>query len=315
MEVKTIKKPINRKTPPSILLIGNGISISAGRSTKWDELIQKFLVKNNVDIPFSEIKDMPANMQIVVATKNNVKSELQTLKSSMVSPVSSSVADYLKSIVDLPVDAVLNTNYDYDIEQALGVKPGIGAFEKCRKWTKDIKKGTNDKKYNLFQFSDLSLNGIDKPLWHIHGDICSPGNMIMGHSYYGSLLHQIQNYMPDFFRQYNLSKKRGCNYYPRSWVDYFLSSNVYILGFGLYTTETDLWWLIDKKREHFQNTNIYFYTSENTETETTILLKTYGAEVINTVQFKGNYKEYYLNAIQDINKRITESIASNSNSY
>ena len=128
----------------------------------------------------------------------------------------------------------------------------------------------------------------------------------MGHRYYGSLLHQIQNYVPSFFAQFKQKSKSGEGYSPKSWVDYFLTGNIYILGFGMYSTETDLWWLLDCKKEHFKDTEIVYYApAGDIDKNTEILLKTYDVEIVDSLPFhNGGYKEYYLEAVKDINRRI-----------
>ena len=94
----------------------------------------------------------------------------------------------------------------------------------------------------------------------------------------------------------------------QSWVDSFLAKNVHILGFGLDLSEADIWWLICCKKRNFPDTKICYYVPEDEEHPLSkgkeALLKAYDMEIIDDIPFDGEYKHFYSNAIDEINKRI-----------
>ncbi len=299
---------------PDVLLVGNGINRPfAGES--WKDLICKALSKNKSYYTYSDIENMPATMQIVVATANNlgrgsdeinnVSKETQEIaKRIRINKLGEEQSDLLKQILDLPIDTILNTNYSNEFELFALNESTLHSFRSCQRRTKEVK--GIEEQFRLFQFSSLGANYPDKNLWHIHGDIAKPKSMVIGHYYYGKLLKQIEDRAALCKRNYSIAQKKGFPYKPESWVDYFLIGNVYIFGLGMYLAEQDLWWLLSFKAMHFSETNVYYYQAENEmDKDIKKLLYAYGVETITDIPLeKNDFIRFYQEVIKDIRNRI-----------
>ena len=299
---------------PNILLVGNGIN-RAFDAESWRALICNALSRNMSSYAYDDIKDMPATMQIVVATSNrlgnsaekvnNVSKESQVIAERIrVNELKEKQSQLLNQILDLPIDTILNTNYSNEFELYAHNECSLYGFRSCQRRTKDVK--GIEEQFRLFQFSSLGEKYPDKNLWHIHGDISKPSSMIVGHYYYGKLLKQIEDRAARCKRNYSIALKRGIPFKPESWVDYFLIGNVYIVGLGLYLAEQDLWWLLSFKDIHFPETKVYYYQAEqDMEKDVKKLLYAYGANLITDIPILGNdYLSFYQKIITDISNRI-----------
>lgn len=299
---------------PDVLLVGNGINRSFDAES-WKDLICKALSKNKSYYGYGDIENMPATMQIVVATANklgrvsdginNVSKETQDIaKRIRIKELKEKQSDLLKQILDLPIDTILNTNYSNEFELFALNESSLHSFCSCQRRTKDVK--GIEEQFRLFQFSSLGANYPDKNLWHIHGDIAKPKSMVIGHYYYGKLLKQIEDRAAICKRNYSIAQKKGFPYKPESWVDYFLIGNVYIFGLGMYLAEQDLWWLLSFKELHFPETKVYYYQAEkDMDKDIKKLLYAYRVETITDIPLKKNdYTSFYQEVIKEIQNQI-----------
>ncbi len=160
------------------------------------------------------------------------------------------------------------------------------------------------KQFGIFKY--YSADESNKKIWHIHGDITKPSTVIMGTYYYDKVMREIQNYVSDFIKRYKTAQSKGAECTERSWIDSFLTKDVYILGFGLDISEIDLWWLIGCKKLHFPDTKIYYYEpKDNLSTAKIALLEAYNIIIDNEVEFKSNYRDYYYDVVNNIELKIT----------
>ena len=61
---------------PKVLLLGNGINLLDGEDS-WEAVIRDELENSGSDYVYADIRDLPATMQIVIATKDNVEDRLK----------------------------------------------------------------------------------------------------------------------------------------------------------------------------------------------------------------------------------------------
>lgn len=297
--------PIEYEDVPNILLLGNGISRTYNAKS-WDTIIKDCISKYSASCSFEEIKNMPANMQIVVATNNNVDKELACIQKSLIKVISEEEKSLIRVLDSLKIADVLTTNYDYNIEQAFGCKCSSYSFQQIRRWTKEVtdKEGA----FNLFQYSKIEESDHVKRIWHIHGDICRKNSMVMGHYYYGKLLYQLQNHLQSSIQTVKTNNSKRISFKPTSWVDYFMVGNVYILGLNMYLTETDLWWLLECKKRNFPDTKVVFYQAEqkkNCNIEMMMNLLDNVEIIYDIPLLNENYEQFYKDIIFDINTRIS----------
>ncbi len=261
----------NNKMKPNILLLGNGINRAFGESS-WEDVING-LSTGEFDCAqkwMKEINKLPFGLQTVVISSDSVSDGMCRLsKKLMPHKLKDDHALLLRSLASLPFDAVLTTNYSYEIETALQpdfiVKSGCSS--KYRKKTMDGNK--SQEQFGLFRYYDVAGRNI----WHIHGEAAHPSSMVMGHYYYGKILSEIQKRIPNLIREYKIACKNGKQFIPRSWVDYFMIGNVHVLGFGMDPSEMDIWWLVNCKKRNFPGKGRIFFYEPNLERENRFAVK------------------------------------------
>lgn len=293
---------------PKVLLIGNGLTYNTG--VPWPTLIkktarpdadvskyeqldehgrhQKFYVPNTVlMMAVSEVGDAQRHKQYVkvLDQKEYAKNEQH------------------KELLQMPFDAVLTTNYTYELEAALLPKyPGLGIQSKRR--YAHVTKDKRDPKYLLHTFNRIEEGKPD--IWHIHGELRCPSSLILSHDEYARLVHAILAYNESVGNSYQ--KNQG-NLRFRSWIDYLILGDVYILGLGMDYSEFDLWWLLGRRlREAADCGSIVFYEPYKEDVRhKQLALADAGVEVNTcdvTIQSSEDYDTFYERAIQDIKAKV-----------
>jgi hypothetical protein len=91
-----------------------------------------------------------------------------------------------------------------------------------------------------------------------------------------------------------------------SWVDLFFMTDVHIIGFGLGYDETDIWWILNRRKRMLLEgkittlpNNIYFYMNNLNHAQAK-LLSDFGAIVVNVDVKSGNYLRAYQRIISMI---------------
>lgn len=282
-----------------VLFVGNGINRAFDQSS-WKQLINSVHKKYGTENLYQEKSSLPMPMQIIVATGDRVNEAMQEIAGDMNFQISEEQKAFLDEILKLPVSNIITTNYTFELEQAAGIKSSVYSYRKARAFTKECTE--KDKQFNLFKY--YNLENSDKKIWHIHGDISTPSSIIMGNYYYGKLLREIEDYIPSFMRRYAYSRKNGTELTEYSWVDSFLTKNVYMMGFGLDFNESDIWWLICCKKRHFPDTKVYFYQpAEDITAEQKLMLDAYDVEIIHDLKHQ-SYTEFYIQSIKDITSKL-----------
>ena len=285
----------------AVIFYGNGIN-RAFQGDSWEALVKLVANKYECEYSYDDIKKLPFPMQIIIASDDHVDAAMRDISKELNLPICEEQTDLMKKLLEIPVDNYITTNYTFELEQESVFSPSIAEYRKKRAYTKSVTK--KDKQFNLFQHY---LVGENKKVWHIHGDISIPSSVIMGNYYYGKLLHEIENYVPNFMRRHGYSDKHGTPFSEYSWVDSFLSKDVYMLGFGIDLSEIDIWWLIGCKKRNFPKTNVYMYIPEkDLDAMKTALLELHGIKLIKYIPFNKDYKEYYSLVLDDLIRTIKE---------
>ena len=275
---------------PKALFIGNGINLLFDNGESWGKIIKNLANKYKVKYDKDLFSKMPMTMQVVTATKDNVDKNMKILSEKLCKlSYTDEALELYSKLVNLPFDAILTTNYSYELENACFDE--LSKYKIQKNTYKTVRNAKDKESQFLYRYIKVN-NARENTIWHVHGDACRPSSIIMGHYYYGKLLAAIQEYIPDMIRRFRFSQKNQVEYYPRSWVDYFMLSDVHMLGFGMDFSETDIWWLACCKKRNGQG-KIYFHTMLGDITEEKkLLMDTYGIEV---VFGKNNqeYKEFY----------------------
>ena len=286
------------KNNPKVILLGNGINRTYGVSS-WDDLISKIQTRELSHEEKQCLDKIPYPLRPVILTEDNVGNKMKENAEDLCSfqPIDEEGA-LIQNITTLPVEAILTTNYTYEIEKAICPEFAckLGRSSRFRK-----KMQVNAGKYEMDQLHTYFSIGEDKPgIWHIHGEAAKPDTMVLGHYYYGKLLAKIQQYVPRLIARHKSSVSKGHEFNYNSWVDYFLLGDVYIAGLGMDLSEMDLWWLVNCKKRNFSGKTVLY--KPDIKVEERLLAETYGMEVI-TDGLKGkDYVNYYKWVFTDIRK-------------
>lgn len=298
----------------SVLLIGNGINRAFAKeefepqegnwdfeNLSWENIIRQIACNHSKDDRIKEILKLPASMQVIAATGDCVKEDMKQVAESLVkreNPLA--LSKLCRMILDVPFKHVLTTNYSFELEQAAGVRPGKQACYGIRQHTKQ-ELSKREEKLRLYTYSKLSDK---KWVWHIHGDVSTPDSVVMGHYYYGKLLREIQNRVSGLMKVTPGERVKQ----ETSWVDLFLTRDVYVLGFGFYLSEIDLWWLVGCKKRHFPDSHIYFYCPEGSiKSDVRLMMDAYEIKICDHIKLKGKqYSKFYEEALFDIRVHLEQ---------
>ena len=287
--------PIKHGHKPNILLLGNGINRAYGFAS-WDDLIHSIQTKELSDAEINSLKGVPYPLQPVILTGDHLGTQMKSISkqlSELKAPEEENTI--LQQYASLAVDAILTTNYTYELEKALDPQFKCLPSRKCKvRMTAYNESG----KYNTEQLQTFFNIDQMPPIWHIHGEASRHSTMILGHYYYGKLLAKMQQYVSSLIARHRASVKRGQDMEIKSWIDYFMLGNVYIIGLGMALSEMDLWWLINCKKRHFPDSTVTLYKPD-IRLEEKLIAEAYGVH-IDVDGFEGDYQSYY----QSIYKKL-----------
>ena len=293
---------IKPKNYPKVLLLGNGILRLGNQGTGWDELLEKIKTRS-VDHNIKDI-NIPYAMKPEALCGTNVEQ------------VQRDVADNIKNIdtphelmrelLSLPFDAILTTNYSYEIESVLSGKEWPGKYERRRAFT--ALDGNTKVHHNTFICNTVkTMDGRLVPVFHIHGEAERKHSMILSYYSYANALSRLVDYnkntLKDSLREHQQEQKE---YRCRCWLDYFIMGDVWSVGFGLDVSEFDVWWAIERKaREKADHGKLRaYFTDEKKNIPQMALLEAMDAKFQAFSLGNGGYEEHYRNILSDIQKDI-----------
>lgn len=222
-----------------VLLLGNGIN-RVDNDYSWDNLMGDLLEFAGLDDAVTrEEKPFPLLYEEIylrwaarghpheLTLKDKIKELLRNIKSN----------ELHKLVLQTPVDEILTTNYDYNLEaaseQGLTGSPYIHPI-----------KGS---KYSLLRRRQVG----EQIVWHIHGEKRASGTILLGYEQYVGYLQTIRSYVISGMRYKNLhlpallQRIRKREPEILTWIDHFFFSDIYILGLSMDFVEMHLWWLLD----------------------------------------------------------------------
>ncbi len=241
---------------PKVLFIGNGVLRLAGGGN-WSDLIHEIETAPHNDRILAKV---PFAMQPEAVCGVDVE-EVQRKTAAAIKDAKDDSRNTLRRLLSLPFDAILTTNYTYEIERIL---TGEEWTERARRKAFVALDGNSRVRHNTFVCSMISRpDGKTIPVFHIHGERMRKHSLIL--SYY--------SYANSVSRLIYLNKKRGNEYQEKqangesfdvlSWLDYFLLGEVYAVGFGFDPSEFDIWWAIERKaRENARHGIIHALLTE-----------------------------------------------------
>ena len=225
---------------PKVLLVGNGV-LRLGKCMSWNELLQGIALQPTHG---SNLENVPMAMRPECICGVNVD-EVQRRTANVIRDGMPDDTCFLKRLVSLPFDAILTTNYTYEIEQDLTGKPWN---DQARKKAFVALDGNTHVRNNTCVCNFITTaDGRGIPVFHIHGEKYRKHSMILSYYSYANAVSSL----------ISLNKHRGNTYQEKqeqneklsclSWLDYFIMGEIYSVGFGFDTSEFDIWWAIERK--------------------------------------------------------------------
>ena len=292
---------------PQVLLLGNGLTYETG--IPWYELIER-VARTSVSVAKYEKPrvdhdrfagyEVP-NTVLTLATSETDDTKRHKTYGDVFKKITYNSNDLIDKLMKLPFDAILSTNYTYELESSLHKGYPDLTPESKRKYAFQTEKD-RDPKYLLRTFNRIK----GKDIWHIHGELRRPSSLILSHDEYARLTHKILEYNASRGRDYEKDQKE---LKFKSWVDYFLMGDVYVLGLTMDYSDFDLWWLLGRRlREHAECGKFIFYEPEKEDNKhKQMALKDSGAEVRTcgiTINPGVKYTDFYEAAIEDIQSEV-----------
>ena len=316
------------KKRPQVLLIGNGVLRTKEHNVEWKDVIKNLAGNGCVDK--TNWEGTPYSVQASVITDYDDLERRGKYADyfDYTNNTENKKYEYVKSerihkLMQIPFDAVLTTNYTYEIENELKEnyyqsKDKLSYVHTTSEKRSESKNNEKDKTFLLRTFNRLkNENGYEQDIWHIHGETRRKSSLILTHDEYGRLISGIQCYNHDNGIKYEKDLE---NFKMKSWYDYLLLSDVYVLGFGFDFSELDLWWIISRKQRcKLRYGKIFFYSPKNTEGKLSNIqnaLKSFSVEMEDCdcvvpckkcVLAYEYYDMFYNRAIEDIEKKVKEN--------
>ncbi|HAT3852392.1 MAG: SIR2 family protein [Serratia marcescens] len=291
------------------LFFGNGINRLSENHVTWDDLLDNIKGINKFEsgqLPNTMVYER-IFLDKHVPDRSEKKDELE-IKNVIANGLrEQGPNEVLEELASLPIEHYLTTNYDYAFEKALNISP--------------IKLSSEDI-YSLRRKRMYESENDTKFLWNIHGEIDNPKSIMLGLDHYCGSVSKIDAYVKgtyshkisgdDVTVKPMLDKLKDASFCHTSWVDLFFSSNIHILGFSLDYSETDIWWLLNKRARFLSeatiNNKIYFYTHYISD-EKKGLLEAFSVKVITIEVIGHNFEDMYWSAIKKINANINQDTA------
>ncbi len=294
-------------TIPKVLLIGNGLNQCFSKGA-WGDLLDRIADKALSDDDKKIIKErLPYPLQAVVITRDKIDDKLGDLSKELYKvDIAPKQADMIKHLLSKSFDAVLTTNYTYELEQSLNEDFKCGYQGRCAFRYNSVEDATvSEKQFGIFSYMKMEAEEKIHRIWHIHGEASKARSIVLGHYYYGKMINQIQKRIPGFLTGFKGCQSSESGFIPRSWIDYFMMGDVYILGFGLDLAEMDIWWLLNCKKRNDSYGKVYYFEANMDSPEKRakrLLLEAYNVTIITEKVEDKKYEAFYEKMIKEMHK-------------
>ena len=285
---------------PKVLLLGNGICRCYG-SVPWNTLLKSIAARDFSEDEKETMKSIPNPLQAVVYSQDQIDSFLDNILDRFMPDMTAGLKDsekrslLFRSYIDRQFDTILTTNYSYEIEQAIDpdffIKRG-----RPNKYRQRSEVGTSkEHQFGIFRFNRVENGKGSQDIWHIHGEAALKNSVVLGHYYYGELLSVIENYCKRTIAYYGQCITKKLPFHLKSWIDYFLLGDVFIIGFSMDFSEMDIWWLINCKKRHFPDCGkVYLYEPLiDNKPQLRLLAEAYGVVICSDGKYDFDYAAYY----------------------
>ena len=211
-----------RRKRPKVLFLGNGLFY---HECSWDQFIDKC---KRSDLPDSLWNDLKASIPYSIraniacdfddkARREKYIAQLQSLQNN--TQIYQKQNFLLKTLLEMPFDAILTTNYTYQIENCLD-----RSFVETSNFQKNSKYACSTQKDMDVKFLLHTFNQVDNhEIWHIHGEARKKSSMVLTHDEYGRLSTEIGKYFHDAMERYMDESEEFTVF---TWMDYMIFDDV-----------------------------------------------------------------------------------------
>lgn len=272
------------------ILFGNGFNRLNNVGISWEDIL-KDLKEDKFDngtLPYTMIYEK-ALIDNSISITNSFRDYEFEIKLKLADLMSKIVPhEMYKDMISLNLHNYLTTNYDYCLNQILLRNKPLNQINKSTEDIYSIRRKTS--------LIDENNEEIYK-IWNIHGEIDNPVSIMLGYDHYTGALSKLESYIKGNYRfilnKENITSRtmrekllKG-NFDEYSWIEKFFNTNIHIIGLKLDFSETDIYWLLNKRQRFYKElgnkiivrNNITFYTNKNDESKIS-LLKSFGVDVI-----------------------------------
>jgi hypothetical protein len=299
----------------TILLMGNGINrLGKQPGPSWGNLLQSLQNEVGCSIDLgNDFKPFPMAFEEMLMTNcTHYGNRLKLFKKAISKTfLDTSSNDFHRKIVTSQnIKHILTTNYDYAFEKVI-----IPSFSNQELSYTTYK--TKEIKYSLRRRNTLSYINQEKNIWHIHGELYDPKNyhndkkhfkeesIQIGYEHYSETLKVMQDY------------KNGRNKWARtplkkkllesldlksSWIDFFFTSKLMIIGLDLSFSEIDLWWLLNFRARWLKEFGVKRNIPSVIKGEVTFLYPTFTSKAASYVAKQYKIKKESVNRDVEKNK-------------
>ncbi len=298
---------------PHALLIGNGLNRCYDALHSWGSLLgdlaERLGVPGKQDSSFSMEFERIVNAALKADRISNAQAFRQ-IKGYIAAPMMDvGISPQLlhRRVMELPVDELLTTNYDYLLEYAA---------DPCF-FQRGVKSGSTEIRYSL---SRKQYAG-GRTIRHIHGEAKAPSSICLGFEHYAGALMKLRSLLlahesgAQDVVLFNIL--RGCKASTGCFAELFFTHDLSILGYGLDRTEIDVWWLLTYRAflmnanyrgmaQLVQNRVVFYHVGRAGDPflQLRSLLESLNVEVVQLEPPSGIYEDGYLEALRQIEGRI-----------
>ncbi len=287
-----------------IILMGNGVN-NVSSEYNWQNLIEDLIefigAGGQIDINH---KPFPLLYEEIFLEAVRYRGARERKIKKFIAEKVSEIPDneIHKKLLELDCNEFLTTNYDYSLEKVL---------------TSNLSGLRNEGKIKENVFSLFRHNRIgQKRIWHIHGESSIPASISLGYEHYAGYLQQMRNYVVtgtgktyknivfDPLMKRFLENKIQFD----SWIDFFFTDNIYIIGFTMDFVEIHLWWLLTyrarrkfEKKMPINNKIVYFFPDKYCKLiKNKIDLLRSNDVVPYSIKLNKSWKNYYLRILEKL---------------
>jgi hypothetical protein len=300
------------------IFFGNGINRLTKSNPSWHVLLTKLKEKRifkddklpNTMIYERIILDRPKLHLEILKEEFDVKSQISNFM------INTAIHPLYQQLHELKAQNYLTTNYDNSF---------IDTIQNHFNNQIRVENLSTEGIYSLRREKRIYKTRKEyKSFWQLHGEIERPASIMLGLDHYCGSIGKIDSYIKGGYeyrrngkqiRELSITQKlKDTSFTKTSWVELFFNSNIHILGFTLDYSETDLWWIINKRARmlkdekilnHIKN-KIVFYCDE-IDSQKKGLLESMGVKVNiveRTSTFKNNYEAHYEGLMKTLRRRI-----------